>query len=231
MNQYGQYCPIARALEILGDRWTLLILRDMLCGERRFNELERGLPGISRALLAERLRRLQRAGVVERQASSQRGKVSYRLTAAGQELQPLFDALTRWGADWAFGDPRPDELNPVLLLWWMRDRVFFDRLPGRRVVIEFVFREARPPSYWLVLEPADASVCITHPGFEIDMLVTAELAAFLQVWLGRLSFSDAVRQGRVELDAPPSLAGDFPNWFALSPIAPAVRQAALRDSP
>jgi DNA-binding HxlR family transcriptional regulator len=219
MTEYGQYCPMARAVEVLGDRWTLLIVRDLICGAHHFNELERGLPGISRALLAGRLKRLQQVGVVEREDVPGSHKTRYSLTAAGWELYPIIEALTRWGAKWAFGDPRPDELNPVLLLWWMRGRVHSEQLPEQRVVVEFDFREARPRHMWLVLQRSDVSVCMTHPGFEPDVWVTAELNTLYLVWLGRISFSEAERADRITLQASPNLARAFPSWFALSPIA------------
>ena len=122
MHHYGQYCPVARAAEILADRWTVLIVRELLADIDRFNELERGLPHMSRALLVERLRRLERTGVLERRVLQ--GKhTQYRLTPAGRELQKLIDVLGGWGARWAFGNPRPNELDPIVLLWWMRRRV------------------------------------------------------------------------------------------------------------
>jgi len=226
MHKYAQYCPVARAAEILGDRWTLLIVRDLLCGAQHFNELERGLPGISRGLLAERLRRLERVGVLERHVAQEGRQTSYHLTAAGRELQPVIDTLLHWGARWAFGEPDPTELDPVLLMWWMRDRVYTERLPARRIVVEFEFRGPRPGTYWLLLEPGGVSVCLRHPGFEIDVLVTAELAAFYQVWMGRITFAEAVRQRYVELDAVPSLIRAFPRWFAWSRAAGVVRAVA-----
>jgi len=217
MNKYGQYCPMARAVEILGDRWTLLIVRDLICGSNNFNQLERGLPGISRAILSERLKRLVGVGVVERRRTSGQ-KVDYILTQAGWELYPIVESLTRWGAKWAFGLPRPEELNPLLLLWWIRDRVHRERLPARRVVVEFDFLQARPQRYWLVLKPEDVSLCIQHPGYDIDVLVTAGLDVFYQVWLGRLSFDEAIGADRIRLDAAPGLIRAFPRWFALSRV-------------
>ena len=229
MNKYGQYCPMARAAEILGDRWTLLIVRDIICGAQHFNALERGLPGIPRAVLTGRLKRLREAGIIERQEASPGRKSSYRLTQAGWELYPVIETLTHWGAKWAFGEPEKSELQPVLLLWWMHERLDRAQLPAQRVVVEFDFLESRPERYWLVLKPEDASVCIQHPGFEIDVLVTAELSAFFQVWLGRMHFSDALREERIQLDAPPALIRQFPSWFTLSLAAPAVR-AAMNES-
>ncbi|HEX6033785.1 MAG TPA: helix-turn-helix domain-containing protein [Anaerolineales bacterium] len=223
MTKYGQYCPVARSVEILGDRWTLLIVRDLLDGRDHFNDLERGLPGIPRAVLADRLRRLQSAGLLERQVESSRRRTRYQLTQAGKELSPVIDALTRWGARWAFGEPDTSELDPILLLWWMRDRVYLDRLPRRRVVVEFAFQGPRRYTYWLILQPTDVSICLTHPGFEVDVHVTAELATLYKVWLGRMTFMEALREQLVDLDAPPSLARSFTRWFAWSPAAEVVR--------
>ena len=223
MYKYGQYCPIARASEILGDRWTLLIVRDLLLGKRHFNDLERGLPGISRALLAERLRRLQKMGIIENRPTGSGRKTEYFLTKAGEELQPVVDVLTVWGTRWAFGEPEEEELDPVLLMWWMRDRVCVDQLPQERIVVQFDFRGAKKGTFWLVLAVEDVSVCLTHPGFEIDVLVTADLSTFYQVWLGRIRYTDALRERKVEVEAIPSLARNFPHWFAWSPAATTVR--------
>jgi DNA-binding HxlR family transcriptional regulator len=234
MNKYGQYCPMARAVEILGDRWTLLIVRDIVCGTQNFNALERGLPGIPKSLLTNRLKRLQQAGILERQQEPGSRKTSYHLTPAGWELYPILQMLTQWGASWAFGEPEKSELNPVLLLWWMHDRVHRERLPQQRVVIEFDFHETRPNRYWIVLKPEDVSVCIKHPGYEIDLLVQANLAVFYKVWLGKISFGEAIREGGIELDGQHALTRGFPTWFALSPTAEIVRgtaAAALKPFP
>jgi DNA-binding HxlR family transcriptional regulator len=227
MYEYGQYCPVARASEILADRWTPLIIRELLAGVLHFNELDRGLPGISRALLVERLRRLERTGVVVRRVGSVGHLTEYHLTPAGLELQQVIDVVGGWGARWAFGDPRPSELDPLVLLWWMRRRVRRDRLPLRRIVVQFDFRGARSGSFWLILEQTDVSVCLQHPRFEVDLRVNADIAAFYRVWLGRAPLDQAVRDGRVRLEGLPALVRAFPRWFAWSPMAESVR-AAMR---
>jgi DNA-binding HxlR family transcriptional regulator len=206
----------------------LLIVRELLAGVDHFNALDRGLPGISRALLVERLRRLERMGVVARHSSSTGRAVVYSLTPAGRELQVIIDALGGWGARWAFGDPRPSELDPVVLLWWMKRRVHRERLPARRVVIQFDFRGGRTGSYWLVLERTDVSVCLQHPRFEIDLRVEADIDAFYRVWLGRSSLAEARRRGAVRLDGAPMMVRGFAEWFAWSPMAAAVRGALAR---
>ena len=226
MYKYGQYCPIAKATEILGDRWTLLIVRDMLTGTCHFNDFERGLPGISRGLLADRLRRLQQVGIVEKvEMEYGRNRTQYQLTKSGQELYPVIESLLNWGAKWAFGEPEQNDLDPILLLWWMRDRVRVDQLPEQRVVVQFDFKGAVKETDWLVLQKEDVSVCLSHPGFDIDVLVTADIATLFKVWLGRMEFSEALHQQQIEIDAIPALARAFPDWFAYSYAVPAVRAA------
>ena len=225
MHLYGQYCPVARAAEILADRWTLLIVRELLIDVKHFNELERGLPHMSRTLLAERLRRLEHAGVLQR-AEAPRGKrTEYRLTQAGRELKGIVDAFCEWGARWAFGPPRPNELDPLVLLWWMRRRVCFDQITRRRVVIQFDFRGGAQRTYWLLIEPAEASICLKHPGFDVDVIVSAEIKTLYQVWLGRVLFEDALRTHQVRLDGTPSDIQAFPRWFGRSRMATTVRAA------
>jgi DNA-binding HxlR family transcriptional regulator len=225
MHLYGQYCPVARAAEILADRWTVLIMRELLADVSHFNELERGLPRVSRTLLSERLRRLEQTGVVERRIAPRGKRTEYRLTRAGRALQRIIDDLGEWGARWAFGEPRPNELDPIVLLWWMRRRVRQERIGRRRVVIQFDFRGGPRQGYWLLIEPNDVSVCLKHPGHEIDVLVTADIMAFYRVWLGRSTLAEAVRRDQVRLDGTPADIGAFPQWFAWSPMADAVRAA------
>lgn len=226
MYKYGQYCPVAKAVEILGDRWTLLIVRDLLTGTCHFNELERGLPGISRGLLAERLRRLERMELVEKvELANGRKRTAYHLTRAGQELQSVINSLLVWGARWAFEEPEEDELDPVLLMWWMRSRVCLEQLPDQRVVVRFDFQGAKYETFWLLLSREDVSLCLTDPGFDLDLLVTADLSAFFQIWLGRLTFDEAQQANLVEVDGIPALTNALPSWFAYSLAAPTVREA------
>jgi DNA-binding HxlR family transcriptional regulator len=225
VQSYGQYCPVAKASEILADRWTPLILRELLAGGHHFNELERGLPGIPRSLLSQRLRRLERAGVVERHVAANGRASTYDLTPAGLGLRAAITALGDRGAQWVLRDPEPNELDPGLLLWRMRRRVHHERLPQRRTVVQFDFRGARPGSYWLVLEPSEVSVCLHDPGFEVDVWVTADVAAFHRVWLGRTSLAEAMSGEAVQIEGPRSLTRAFGTWFAWSPFAGTVRAA------
>ena len=231
MSGYGQYCPIAKAAEIFAERWTPLIIREMHYGVSHFNELERGLPKIPRSTLAQRLRWLESHGVVERQVNPDGRSTTYHLTEAGQQLVTVVEALGRWGAQYAFSDPEPEELDPLLVIWWMQRRVNLDMIPPRRVVIQFdlhgfVPRKLRVGTYWLVLQPRDASVCLQDPGFDIDLLVEADVAALYRVWFGRLTFAEALHDELITLHGPAPLARAFPGWLSLSYFAPAVRAAS-----
>jgi DNA-binding HxlR family transcriptional regulator len=221
MSRYGQYCPVTRALEVLGDRWTLLVLRDLLVGATRFNELARGLPGMSRGLLSKRLGQLERDGLVERDGTG------YRPTPAGEELRPLIFGLAEWGARWAFGEPRPDELDPTVLMWWIRGGIdaaaFGDR---RRIVLQFRFAEGRRRVYWLVVAPADVSLCFTDPGFDVDVAVDVGLDVLYQVWEGRIEYGRAVRDRLLVVTGEKSLVRALPRALQFSPVAPYVRRAA-----
>jgi len=215
---YGQYCPISRALDVLGERWTMMILRDMLTGTTRFNDLARGLPGLSRSLLTKRLRQLERAGIVERLDGQ------YLLTESGRELEPIVFGIGEWGARWTFGDPDPDELDPELLLWWMHTRLDTAELPDRRVVLQVRFTDHRP-RYWLVVEGGAASVCLSDPGYEVDVTITSDVSTLYQVWLGHLAIKRALRDGRLVFDGPSALVRRMPAVLQLSPVAETVRAA------
>jgi DNA-binding HxlR family transcriptional regulator len=217
---YGQYCPISRALDLLGERWTLLIVRDMLVGTTRFNDLARGLPGLSRSLLSKRLRQLERAGLVERLEGE------YLLTDAGRDLRDLVFSFGEWGAQWTFGDPDPDELDPELLVWWMHTRLDTSQLPvgDRRVVLHVRFDDD-PQPFWIVVERGDPSVCLSDPGFDVDVTISTDLRSLYQVWLGRRDVHDAVRRREVRFDGPSALTRRMPDVMRLSPTAEIVRAA------
>lgn len=215
MQIYAQYCPISRALDVLGERWNLLIVRDMLVGSTRFNEIARGLPGLSRGLLSRRLRQLEAAGVVERRDGG------YHLTEAGRELQPLLWGLAEWGAKHAFGPPREEELDPDLLMWWMQGEVVVADLE-RRTVVEVHVTDVRR-HYWLVLEPGDVSVCHSDPGYEVDALLRGDLPSLYRMWLGETELASALRDGDVALEGDRGTVRDVARRLSFSPVAPVVR--------
>ena len=220
MRSYAQYCPVAKASEILGDRWTLLIVREMLGGASGFNELQRGLPGISRSVLTERLRALERAEILERRTGPKGRTLEYRLTSAGRDLEPVVQALGDWGVTWSFTDPRPEELDPDLLIVWMARHVDREQLPPNRLVVQFDFRD---PSkrYWMVLEASEVSVCLQHPGFDVDLEVTVDTATLYRVYMGRAELGGAMRAGTLTMNGPKTLQRRFGRWFAWSAFAPA----------
>jgi DNA-binding HxlR family transcriptional regulator len=217
MQTYAQYCPISRTLDIVGDRWTLLVIRELIIGSTRFNEIARGLPGLSRGLLSRRLRQLEGAGVIEREDGA------YRLTPAGEDLQGLVMQLAEWGSRHAFGPPEEQELDPDLLMWWMHDRVDTQDIT-KRVVVEIHMTDVRR-RYWLVLEPADASVCFTDPGFEVDGVLTGDLSMLYRVWLGDADLRLALRDGDLTLTGRQAVVRGLPRWLSLSIVAPFVQAA------
>jgi len=217
MNKYGQYCPISRSAEVLGDRWTLHIVRDLLTGTSRFNDLVRGNPGLSRALLSRRLDQLQRAGVIVHEPDG-----GYQLTPAGRDLQPVVFGLAEWGARWAFGEPDPDELDADLLLWWLHRRLDPDALRGHRFVIYVHFTDD-PKRYWIVVEN-EASLCLTDPGFDVDLTLRSELSTLYRTYLGHQTLNDAFRQGQLHLSGSNSAVRSFIDAFQSSPVAAIVAE-------
>jgi DNA-binding HxlR family transcriptional regulator len=227
MRGHAQYCPVAKATEILGDRWTLLIVREMLGGANGFNELQRGLPGISRSVLSDRMRALERAEVIERRTGPKGRTLEYRFTPAGRDLEAVVQAIGEWGATWSVTEPRPDELDPYLLTVWMARHVDRSRLPPDRTVVQFDFRRPKQ-RYWMVLEPSDISVCLQHPGFDVDLGVVVDTATLYRVYLGRAELGGAIRAGQLTMSGPRSLQRGFIHWFAWSAFAPASRSAQER---
>jgi DNA-binding HxlR family transcriptional regulator len=215
---YGQYCPIARALDVLGERWTLLILRDLLTGTGRFNDLARGLPGLSRSLLSRRLHQLEAAGLVEHAAGA------YVLTEAGQDLESMVFGLGAWGVRWLFGEPRPEERDADLLVWWIHRRLDTSAFPDRRMVIHVRFHDDRR-QYWIVVDAAGPSMCTADPGFEVDVTITSDVGSLYEVWLGRLPIKEALRARRLAFDGPSAMTRLMPAALRLSPMAPLVQQA------
>ncbi|MDE0802679.1 MAG: helix-turn-helix domain-containing protein [Acidimicrobiales bacterium] len=218
MKTYGQYCPISRTAEVLGDRWTILIVRDLLTGSNRFNELIRGNPGLSRALLTRRLRQLGLAGVVEQHPDG-----SYHLTDSGRALEPVVFGLAAWGAQWTFGEPTVDELDPDLLLWWLHRQMDTSDLPRPRFVVYVPFTD-HPSRYWIVVED-EASICLADPGFEVDVTLRTDRTALYRAYLGRCSLTDAHKRGELDMSGSRVAVNAFFNAFRQSPVAEIVAAA------
>jgi DNA-binding HxlR family transcriptional regulator len=230
MKGYGQFCPVAVAAEIFAGRWTPLILRELFSGSRRFSEIRSGMPLISRTLLSQRLRELEDADVIESSPlAAGRGR-EYRLTKAGEEFREVVERLGAWGQRHAPRQFAPDNLDPALLMWAMHRRIDVSALPKPRVVVRFDFRGVparcmQLRTAWLVLEKSGADVCMRDPGFEVDLVVHADVATMARVWSGHLRFAEGVRTGGIKLHGPRPLSSAFPGWLLLSHFAQVLQPA------
>jgi DNA-binding HxlR family transcriptional regulator len=222
MSRYGQFCPVAQALEVLGERWTLLVIRELLMGSHRFSELQRGVPLMSRSMLAQRLASLTDAGVVERVPSG------YALTQAGRELGPIVIECGNWGVRWARRKLASSDVDVGLLVWDIRRRIDVTSIPKTRVLVEMEFRGAPRGKnrFFLYFNEGDVELCLTNPGHDVDMRLSTTPKAMAEVWLGDVAFADAVRSGALRLDGPRKLVEAFPTWLQLSVFADAPRTSA-----
>jgi len=222
---YHQFCPVAKAMELLDERWTMLVLRELLSGSRHFNDLRRGLPTMSPTLLSKRLQALVRAGLVAR--SEEGTTVVYDLTAAGQELRPVVEAIGAWGVRW-IGDLGDEDLDPQLLLWDLHRNVDRTLVPPGRTVISFRFPDlpAKRRSWWLVMTPEEIDVCDFDPGYEVAGGVTGRLRDLVLVWRGDLEWPRALRSGNVTLHGTAAVRRQIPVWFSPSRFAAVPRAAS-----
>lgn len=221
MMEYGQLCPLAKATEVLGERWTFLVIRELLSGATRFNEIRRGVPLMSPSLLSQRLQRLEREGILCREASGSGSGHLYRLTAAGEELAPVIRRLSRWGERWVLGHVDLRALDVTALLWAVRRRVDPAVFGEGRTTVEFAFTDQPNAKrhWWLVNEGGNVDLCPKDPGFPIDLYVTTDLATMARIWVGALSLSAALDSGRLDLTGPRALRHAFKSWLLLSPFA------------
>ena len=205
MIGYSQFCPVAKAAEVFGDRWTPIIMRELCFGIRSFGELLAAAPLISRTVLAQRLKQLEQDGVVYIDAKPKGKGHLYRLTPAGEDFRPIVELMSVWGQRWAQGLIGPDDLDPKMLLWGMRRQICPAEIPLQGFVIRFDFRgipkSNRSPRYWwLVLRTDDIEVCLkAPPGRDVDIVIAADLGTFTKVWLGYLGLIDAINSGRISL--------------------------------
>lgn len=213
MRSYGQYCPISRASEILAERWTLLVLRNLLLGCTTFTEIAGGVPGMSRSLLTSRLRTLEEQGVVVSSPKTKGRGRQYALTEAGRDLWSVIESLSSWGRRWI--ELQPEHSDPSFVLWaWIHVHLQRDALPKRRVVVRFEFVDEAPSHrhFWFLIERGEAELCTSRPGFEEDLRVWARSRPFTLWHVGKLSWRGALRSGGIRVDGPRSLARALPTW-------------------
>jgi DNA-binding HxlR family transcriptional regulator len=223
VSGYGQFCPVSKAAEVVCQRWTPLILRELLVGSTRYNEIRRGVPTCSPSLLSKRLRELEMAGVVERDPA----QGVYRLTDAGWDLFPLIQGLGEWGQRWTRSDYGPDDLDPGLLLWDVRRFLAPGGLGQGRVVVMFAFPAlpAKRRFFWVVDDEREVDVCLTDPRHEVDVTVEADLRTLTEIWMGDALFSDAIADRRIILRGPAKMTRLIPGWFGQHPVLAKVERA------
>ena len=228
---YGQFCPVARAAELVAVRWMPLVVRELMAGGRHFADLRRGIPLISPVMLSQRLRELVDAGVLERTgADGTTGRPEYRLTEAGEELRPVIEALGVWGQRWAQRELRTGDVDPELLMWVTRRRLKLNELPWPRAVLLFEFPDVpiAVRRFWLVVDHGEVDLCLKRPGHGVDLSLVMSVRTLAAVYLGQVDPEAAVRSGSITMSGARDLARTFPAWCARSPFAAAARPRARR---
>src|SRR5215813_6129319 len=219
MMRYGQFCPIAKAAEIVAERWTPLVVHELLAGSTRFSDIRRGVPLMSQTLLSTRLKELERVGIVERRAVVPRGH-EWHLTEAGQALAPVIIQLGEWGVRYAQDPLQEDELDVTVLVWNIRRRVDPNVFGITRVVVKFEFTDAPAGKrhWWVVNDRRTVDLCPTDPGFPVDIYITTDIRTMVHIWVGKLSLATAVNSERMEIIGPRALRDRLAKWFLYSPI-------------
>ena len=228
-SKYGQYCPVSLATEILGERWTILVVLVLADGFHRFSELERALPRISASTLSARLKKLEEAGVIERRPGDGE-KFLYFLTPAGIELGNIVFDLGTWGHRWG-RDLVADDLDPEHLIWSMHMRMNTEIMPAHRTTIAFEFEDqpVKKRYFWILAENKKVQACLKHPGFDEDLRVIARLRSFTYAWRGFVSLRDEIKKGHVQVLGPTKLAKAFPDWLLGSMLADQERMHPGRE--
>jgi DNA-binding HxlR family transcriptional regulator len=224
MSAYGQFCPVAKAMEVLDERWTLLVVRELLLGSRRFNELRRGNPKMSPALLSKRLRTLERAGVVRREVETNR--VTYQLTEAGRELSEIVHGLGAWGVRW-IGQLGDADYDPHLLMWDIRRTVPVDTWPRQRTTLALTFDDvaAKASRWWIVVSDGHVDLCDFDPGHDATATLDTSLRTLTRIWRGDRSWSAAIAAGDVTIEGPAHVRKSVPEWIGQGSFAAVERPA------
>jgi DNA-binding HxlR family transcriptional regulator len=224
MSSYNQFCPVAKAMELLDERWTVLVVRELLSGSTHFNDLRRGVPKMSPTLLSKRLQTLTRAGVVQR--SDVDGRASYTLTQCGRELAGVVQALGTWSVRW-IGDLGDEDLDPHLLMWKIRCVAPTHQWPDGRTVVAFRFSEVVPraASWWLVITDGEADLCEHDPGYDVAATIFTSLRTMVRIWRGDASWAQAIKDGSVSIEGPAIVRRAVPGWIGQAAIAAVPRPA------
>lgn len=219
MKTYNQFCPLAQATQLLCERWTFIIIRELIAGSTRFGELQKGVPLMSPTLLSARLKQLTKAGVIELTGS--KGNHTYCLTAAGRELKPIVELLGAWGHRWIRSDLSNEDLDAGLLMWDMRRTVNPAVFPEHRVVVQFEYPDAPEGArdWWLISEKGDIDLCLNDYGYDVDILIKCPLKAMTQVWICEQSFNDAVKKGEITVMGNSKLTLKLQEWLCSSPLS------------
>lgn len=229
-GSYKQFCPVAMAAEILCSRWTLVLVRELVAGSTRFNDLRRGVPRMSPALLSKRLKDLEAAGVVERAAvPNEPGVFEYRLTASGRDLRAVVEATGQWGQRWISSDLSLDNLDVGLLMWDIRRNLNTEPMPRRKSTIQVTFTDVEPArrKWWLVIEPdCEVDLCSVDPGFDVDLFVSVDLRTMTEIWMGHKSVRATIDQNLINLVGSRELEDKMQQWLGLSPFASVPRVVA-----
>lgn len=218
--EYGQFCPIAKATEIIGEKWTILIIRELLMGGRRFNDFQRGLCLISPTLLSKRLDSLAGHGLVlKKKIPGQKG-FEYFPTESCQELLPILISLGQWGMQWARNNLTDDDYDVELLMLYLSRSIVRDKLPGRETVVRFHFSDLNDaPDWWLVVNESEVDVCIRDPGKEVDIYFTSTVRKLTEIWMGQNSYRNARKEGALQVVGDNYLVNNITNWMANSLFA------------
>ena len=221
MKGYGQFCPIAKACEALGERWTLLLIRELLCGSHRYNDFKRGLPLISPTMLSRRLNALQERGLAERKRSNDQKSWEYHLTQAGRELEPIVMGLGNWGARWVRSQMSENDLSVELLMWDIRRTIDNSELPQGRTVLHFEFTDLSKNyrNWWMLAENDEIDLCVDDPGYDPDISFSSKLKTMTQLWLGDTTLTKAQSNGYLKVSGTSRLTRSIPKWLVFSGFA------------
>ncbi|MCK5394893.1 MAG: helix-turn-helix transcriptional regulator [Gammaproteobacteria bacterium] len=236
MTDYGQFCPVAKATELLGERWMILVLRELLLGSHRYSEFQRALSRMSPSLLTKRLKQLEAAGIIIRKAQQNRKGYDYFLTPAGKELAPIIEHLATWGMRWARGQLNDDELDVEFLMWDIQRRLQTDMLPDGETIFCFIFDDlTKFKNWWLVAHDGEVDLCTENPGKDVDLYISTTLRNLVEIWEGDIEIKAAQGKKLIKTQGNLHLAKTMPDWLGIClyadvrPGDPAMMKVAAED--